>query len=141
MQLYLSWLESLAVCTNLQETIVKSMAEADEANQERIDRGELTAIERDAAELFSEESKRLAKAARHWMHEAKMQAVTLVAKVGNMVPVIITRNPEAYQGYRLEADLLRVTGQFGDDYDRALEKVESINPNSNGLQRLRSCLN
>ena len=66
-------------------------------------------------------------------------AFTKLKKGSEMVLKVLEKNPESYGGYRLAADLYRINKEW-EKCHQAMEKIEKLNPDSNGLRFIKGAV-
>ncbi len=135
-QMFLAWADSAMLTSKTLHSSEQRLSARRDKLQAGLDASELTGAAKFKAKKQIEEMKWLLPLIAQTRARLDEVAKDKLAQGQSMTRAILTRAPESYQGYRLAADLARITEDWS-AYDRAVKKIEQLNPDSNGLRFLR----
>lgn len=135
-QMFLAWADSAQLTSKTLHSSEKRLGRKQDKLQAALDAGDLTGAAKLKAKKQIEEM--------HWLLPLIVQTRARLDEVAKdklsqgqlMTQAILAKAPDSYQGYRLAADLARITEDW-DGFERAAKKIEQLNPESNGLRFLR----
>lgn len=135
-QMFLAWADSAQLTSKTLHSSEKRLAAKRDKFQAQLDAGDLSGAAKLKAKKQIQEMQWLLPLIAQTRARLDEVAKEKLALGQQMTQAILAKAPDSYQGYRLAADLARISEDW-DAFDLAAQKIEQLNPDSNGLRFLR----
>ena len=135
-QMYLAWADSAQLTSKTLKTSQERLSARRDKLQSELDAGTLEGAAKLKAQKDLDEAHWLLPLVEHTRGRLDAVATAKLAEGKTLTEAILAKSPDTYQGYRLAADLARISEDWP-AFDAAVAKIEALNPDSNGLRFVR----
>ncbi|MFH1811301.1 MAG: tetratricopeptide repeat protein [Pseudomonadota bacterium] len=135
-QLYLAWADSTALTGKTLSTSLQKLGGQRDELKQKLDAGELEGAAKLKARARLDEIDWLLPLVEEVQGRLQQVAREKIAIGETKTQAILARHGDSYKGFRLGADLARISEDW-DRYSERVQKLEQRNPDSNGLRFLK----